>query len=150
DDRVATSNPAFSQDAFAGFDQVYGAPRSLVTTVQGTIGKTSLLLAILSATALWSWNAVASEQLQLGVIPVAAIAGIVLAVITISRPTTAPWTAPVYAAMQGVALGAISQLVEMRFHKAYPGIAFQAVALTAGTLMVMLFLYASRTIRVTE
>ena len=62
---MATSNPAFSQDMFAGFQQVYGAPRSLVTTVQGTIGKTSLLLAILSATALWSWYAMAAGQLQI-------------------------------------------------------------------------------------
>src|SRR5689334_16605984 len=76
---VATSNPAFSQDMFAGYEQVYGAPRSMVTTVQGTMGKTFLLLAILSGTALWSWHAVAADQLQLGVLPVAGIAGFILA-----------------------------------------------------------------------
>jgi uncharacterized YccA/Bax inhibitor family protein len=149
---VATSNPAFSQDIFAGFDQVYGAPRtrSLVTTVQGTMSKTFLLLAILSATALWSWNATASDQLGLAVLPVAGIAGFVLAMITIFKPTVAPWTAPVYAAMEGVFLGALSQLVEMQFHDKYPGIALQAVSLTAGTLLIMLFLYGSGVIRVTE
>jgi uncharacterized YccA/Bax inhibitor family protein len=135
---------------FAGFQQVYGAPRSLVTTVQGTIGKTSLLLAILSATALWSWYAMAAGQLQFIVLPVSAIAGLVLAIITISRPTVAPWTAPIYAAMEGVLLGAISQIVEKRFHDSYPGIALQAVMLTVGTLMVMLFVYGSGIIRVTE
>jgi uncharacterized YccA/Bax inhibitor family protein len=147
---VATSNPAFSQNIFAGYEQVYGAPRSMVTTVQGTMSKTFLLLAILSATALWSWHAVASDQLQLGVLPVAGIAGFVLAMITIFKPTVSPWTAPIYAAMEGVFLGAISQIVELRFGKAYPGIALQAVMLTAGTLLVMLFLYANRIIRVTE
>jgi len=150
DVRVATSNPAFSQDIFAGYQQVYGAPRSMVTTVQGTMSKTFLLLAIMSGTALWAWNAVASQELQLGVIPIAGIAGFVLAMITIFKPTVAPWTSPVYAAMEGVFLGAISQIVEMKFHKAYPGIALQAVSLTAGTLMVMIFLYASRIIRVTD
>ena len=63
--------------------------------------------------------------------------------ITIFKPTVAPWTAPVYAAMEGVFLGAISQIVEMRFHEAYPGIALQAVMLTVGTLMVMLFVYGA-------
>ena len=149
---MATGNPAFSQDIFAGYNQVYGVPRtrSTVTTVQGTMAKTFLLLAIMSATALWSFYAVASDQLQLGVIPVAGIAGFVLAMVTIFKPTVAPWTSPVYAAMEGVFLGAISQIVELRYGKVYPGIALQAVMLTAGTLLLMIFLYANRIIRVTD
>jgi uncharacterized YccA/Bax inhibitor family protein len=148
---VATSNPAFSQDMFAGFDQVYGAPRSLVTTVQGTMSKTFLLLGILSGTALWSWHAMAAESLSMGVIPAAGIAGFILAMITIFKPTVSPWTAPVYAAMEGVFLGAISHIIEVqKFAEGYPGIAMQAVMLTAGTLLIMLFLYGSGTIRVTE
>ena len=147
---MATSNPAFSQDIFAGYGQVYGVPRSTVTTVQGTMSKTFLLLAIMSATALWSWHALASDQLQLGVIPIAGIAGFILAMVTIFKPTVAPWTSPVYAAMEGVFLGAISQIVEMKFHKAYPGIALQAVMLTSGTLLAMLFVYANGIIRVTD
>jgi len=135
---------------FAGFDQVYGAPRSLVTTVQGTMSKTFLLLAILTGTALWSWHAVADDQLSMGVIPVAGIAGFILAMITIFKPTVAPWTSPVYAAMEGVFLGAISNIVEQRFAVKYPGIALQAVMLTVGTLLIMLFLYGSGTIKVTE
>src|SRR5690242_3144755 len=99
---------------FAGYDQVYGSPRarSTVTTVQGTMGKTCLLLAILTGTAIWAWNTTASGQMAGAVAPVAGIAGFVLALVTIFKPTLAPWTAPVYAAMEGVLLGAISQLVE--------------------------------------
>src|SRR4051812_6798230 len=108
---------------FAGFQQVYGAPRSLVTTVQGTIGKTSLLLAILSATALWSWYAMAAGQLQFIVLPVSAIAGVVLAITPLSTPAVARWTAPIYAAMEGVLLAVISQIVEMSFPHSFPGIA---------------------------
>jgi uncharacterized YccA/Bax inhibitor family protein len=70
--------------------------------------------------------------------------------VTIFKPTLAPWTSPVYAAMEGVFLGAISQIVELRFGKAYPGIALQAVMLTSGTLLLMVFLYANRIIRVTD
>jgi uncharacterized YccA/Bax inhibitor family protein len=136
---------------FAGYEQVYGAPRSLVTTVQGTMSKTFLLLGILSGTALWSWNATAAESLSPVVIPAAAIAGFVLAMITIFKPTISPWTAPVYAAMEGVFLGSISHIIEVsKFAKGYPGIAMQAVMLTVGTLLIMLFLYGSGTIRVTE
>jgi len=147
---VASGNPAFSQDMFAGYEQVYGAPRSTVMTVQGTMSKTFLLLAILSGAGLWSWNAMGNGQLAPPVIGVAALVGFVLALVTIFKPTVSPWTSPIYAAMQGVFLGGLSQVIEMRFHKVYPGIALQAVSLTVGTLLIMLFLYGSGTIRVTE
>ena len=92
----------------------------------------------------------AAGQLQTAVLPVAAIAGFILALVTIFKPTLAPWTAPVYAAMEGVFLGALSQIDRIGLGKAYAGIALQAVSLTVRTLMMMLFLYASRMIRVTE
>jgi len=148
---VASSNPAFSQDMFAGFDQVYGAERtrSTVTTVRGTVGKTFLLLAILSATALWSWNAVASGTFPMAVLPISALGGFIVAMITIFRPTASPITGPIYAALEGLFLGALSQLIEMRYHVRYPGIALQAVGLTCGTLFMMLFVYQTGLIRVT-
>jgi len=135
---------------FAGYDQVYGAPRSMVTTVQGTMSKTFLLLAILSGCGLWSFHTMAAGQLAYPVVGVSAIAGFVLALVTIFKPTVSPWTAPVYAAMQGVFLGSLSQIIEMKFHQKAPGIALQAVSLSVGTLLVMLFLYASGTVKVTE
>ena len=146
---MATSNPAFSQDMFAGYSQVYGQPRSMVTTVQGTMSKTFLLLAILSGTGLWAFHSMGAGQLAYPVIGVSAIAGFILAMVTIFKPTISPWTAPVYAAMEGVFLGALSQIVQMRFPQA-PGIALQAVSLTVGTLLIMLFLYASGIVKVTQ
>ena len=68
--------------------------------------------------------------------------------ITMFKPTVAPWTAPLYAALEGVLLGAISQVVEQR--GTGDGIAVQAVTLTCGVLFIMLFLYATRIIRVTD
>ena len=53
---MATSNPAFSKDLFPGYEQVYGVPASTTMTVQGTVGKTFVLLAILMATAAWAWT----------------------------------------------------------------------------------------------
>ena len=63
---MATSNPAFSNDMFAGYEQVYGVPRSTTMTVQGTAVKTMVLLAILAATATWSWKALASGDIAFG------------------------------------------------------------------------------------
>jgi uncharacterized YccA/Bax inhibitor family protein len=150
---VASSNPAFSQQLFTGYGHAYDAPRSTVMTVQGAVAKTCLLLAVLSATAIWSWSAAASNDLQPAVLPVAMIGGLVLALITIFKPTLAPWTSPVYAAFQGVVLGALSFLIESGLAGRglkYPGIALQAVSLTCGTLFVMLFVYGTGLIRVTD
>jgi uncharacterized YccA/Bax inhibitor family protein len=148
---LATSNPAFSNEQFAGFEQVYGADRSAsVMTLQGTMGKTFALLAILSATAIWSWSAEMKGQLQPVVLPAAGIGGFILAMITIFKPSISPWTAPIYAAFEGVFLGALSYLIEHSLGKQYPGIAIQAVSMTAGTLFVMLFVYATGLIKVTD
>jgi uncharacterized YccA/Bax inhibitor family protein len=144
---VATSNPAFSKDMFPGYEQVFGVPASTTMTVQGTVIKTFALLAILMATGAWAWNASAGQTLAIGMLATAGIGGFIVAMITMFKPTIAPWTAPLYAALEGVLLGAISQVVEVR----YPGgIVVQAVTLTCGVLFIMLFAYATRLIRVTD
>jgi len=137
---------------FSGYEQVYGASRSTSTTmtVQGTIGKTFALLAILSATAIWSWSATLNGQIQGMVLPAAGIGGFILAMITIFKPSLAPRTAPVYAGFEGVFLGMLSCLIENGLGKQYPGIAIQAVSMTAGTLFVMLFVYGTGLVKVTD
>ncbi|WP_422927563.1 Bax inhibitor-1/YccA family protein [Singulisphaera sp. PoT] len=146
---MANSNPAFNNAVFSNQDYAYGGQRTAVMTIQGTIGKTFALLGILSATAIWSWNAAGNGSLQGIVLPASLIAGMVLAMITIFKPAAAPWTAPLYAAFEGVFLGVLSYYIETR--KGVPsGIAIQAVSMTCGTLFVMLFAYASGLIRVTD
>ncbi|HYL69227.1 MAG TPA: Bax inhibitor-1/YccA family protein, partial [Candidatus Limnocylindria bacterium] len=58
----------------------------------------------------------------------------------------APVTAPVYALLEGLVLGSLSAMLEMRYH----GIAIQAVSLTFGTLVVLLLAYRSGLIPVTD
>jgi len=70
--------------------------------------------------------------------------------ITIFKPSFAPWTAPVYAAFEGIFLGTLSYIIENQLGRAYPGIAIQAVSLTAGTLCIMLFVYATGLVKVTD
>jgi uncharacterized YccA/Bax inhibitor family protein len=69
-----------------------------------------------------------------------------LAMVTIFKPKLARLTSPIYAVGEGVALGAISAL----FNLQYQGIVLQAVMATLSVFAVMLFLYATRLIRVTE
>ncbi len=140
---MQTSNPAFKKDVLSHFDQA--STRSTTMSVQGTALKSFVLLAVLMGSAAWSWSTATSGDLGPGLLLGAGIGGFVLALITISKPTLAPWTSPVYAALEGIFLGAISQQLDLR----HPGIAMQAVALTGGVLFMMLFIYATGIIKVT-
>jgi uncharacterized YccA/Bax inhibitor family protein len=74
------------------------------------------------------------------------LAGFVFAMVAIFKPRTAPFVSPLYALAYGVTLGAISAVYEFQFS----GIVLQAILATLGVFGVMLFLYASRIIKVTR
>ncbi|MDE2508604.1 MAG: Bax inhibitor-1/YccA family protein [Planctomycetota bacterium] len=145
---MSTGNPAFAHE-FQGYEQVYGSAGVRTATVQGTVGKTFGLAGILSAAAIYTWSQAAANQIQPMVYIASIIGALVLAIVTIVKPKLSPWTAPFYALLEGVVLGAVSYTVEKQF-RGYPGIALQAVSMTLGALIVMLFLYATRIIRVTN
>jgi uncharacterized YccA/Bax inhibitor family protein len=140
---MRTSNPALNEKAFRG-QVAFGD----AMTLQGTVNKTGLLLLCVVATAAWTWGLSQSET------PVAAIpwmiggliGGFVVALVTIFKPSWSPVTAPLYALLEGLALGGISAMFEHRYH----GVAIQAVGLTFGTLFVMLMAYKSGVIRATQ
>ncbi len=142
---MRTSNPALGRDAFrtgvAGFGDTM--------TVAGTVNKTGILLLCVVATAAWTWNrlmAAPSPETVGPAILIGGIGGLVLAVVTIFKKEWSPVTAPIYALLEGLVLGGVSGMFELR----YPGIAIQAVSLTFGTLVVLLLAYRSGVIRVTE
>ena len=74
------------------------------------------------------------------------IGGFVCAMVTVFKKEWSPVTAPLYSLLEGLALGAISSVLEIRF----PGIAIQSVSLTFGTLLVLLLAYRSGLIPVTQ
>jgi uncharacterized YccA/Bax inhibitor family protein len=118
-------------------------------TVQGTVNKTGLLLLCVVATAAWTWNVFMKSGNPQAVVPmllVGGIGGLIFALVTIFKKTWAPVTAPINALLEGLVLGGISAMFELRF----PGIAIQAVSLTFGTLVVLLLAYRSGLIPVTE
>jgi uncharacterized YccA/Bax inhibitor family protein len=117
-------------------------------TLQGAVNKTIALLALVVIGASYSWNLYYNqgpEAVQPWMIG-GLIGGFVFAMITIFKAAWAPKTAPIYAVLEGLALGGISAFFEARF----PGIVIQAVGLTFGTLFALLFAYKARLIRVTE
>ena len=142
---MRTANPALNTKTFERFDTFADDTQM---TLMGTVHKVGLLLLILMVPAIWIWGKVYSGGVQnVGLwMMVGFLGGLVVALITFFKPTLAPITTPIYAALEGLALGAISALVEMRF----PGIVIQAVALTFGTLFCLLMAYRSGLIQATE
>ncbi len=137
---MRTANPALNAKTFDVANEGAG-----VMTIQGTVSRTAMLLALLFAATMLTWNPV-NPQSGSSWIMIGAIAGFVVALITIFNKKAAPVTAPLYAVCEGVMLGGISSV----FERMYPGIVMQAVLLTFGTLGALLLAYTSRLIRVTE
>jgi uncharacterized YccA/Bax inhibitor family protein len=118
-------------------------------TLHGTVNKTGILLLCALASAMYTWRLFMQTRdfgSVSGLLMVGAIGGLILAMVTIFKQTWSPITAPLYALFEGLFLGGISALFELR----YPGIAIQAVGLTFGTLLAMLLVYSSGLIRVTQ
>jgi uncharacterized YccA/Bax inhibitor family protein len=140
---MRTSNPALNSKTFERFGPIAAGEGM---TIEGTVHRAAFLLLVLMATATWTWMEAFSGAPMQGYLWGGLLGGFVVALITIVKPTVAPFTAPVYAALEGLALGAISAIFEAR----YQGIVIQAVALTFGTLVALLVVYRSGLISVTE
>lgn len=142
---MRSSNPAMTGKIFekAGTVSAGGS----VMTINGTINRVGIMLLLLIAAAAYTWNMVTgADPGRAGTLAiVGAVGGFIMALVTIFRPQSSAITAPVYAILEGLFLGAISAIINER----YPGVAFQAVLLTIGTLFTMLFLYRSGRIRAT-
>jgi len=111
--------------------------------LQGVINKTGILLLLCLVTAGYSWT---HPTLRGPLLLAGLLGGFIACMVGIFKPTTTPITAPLYAALEGLALGAISQVFETQFR----GIVVNAMLLTFGVLAVMLVLYTTRTIVVTD
>lgn len=149
---MRSGNPALSESTFLDLasGSVVSSPDQ-VMTINGTVNKTGilLLLTVLTAAFAWSQTIGADGQIAPGAMIYAiggAIGGLILALVTVFKKEWSPVTAPMYALVEGFFLGAISAVFEARF----PGIVFQAVLLTFGTLFALLAAYRSGLIKVTE
>ena len=143
---MRTSNPVFG-NRFQRYAQAgYGAGQEAMT-VEGTATKTAILLlcVLIGGVIVWYFFAAGNYGLVYSLMLIGLIGGFVVALITMFKPTWAAVTSPAYGVLEGLILGGISAIFEL----AYPGIMFQAVALTFGVFALVLVLYRFRILRAT-
>lgn len=135
---MRSGNPALNKKTFDSFV----ATDSNVMTIDGTVNKTAISMGILLLAAYYTYsNAIMSYVL------VGFIGGFILALITIFKKEWAPTTVPIYALLEGLALGGVSNIYATAFE---PGIVPRAIMLTLGILFALLFAYKSKMIKATE
>ena len=131
-------------------DGPVSAYHSGVMTVGGAASASLVLFAVLLISAAVGWVAVAEPQPGVLAFPpialVGAIVGFVAVIVTMFKPLWSHILGPVYAVGQGLFVGAISKM----FDAEYSGIVVQAVGTTLAVFGVMLFLYRTRVLRVTD
>ena len=116
----------------------YGEP---VMTLNGTIHKTGFLMLLVLMPAMWAFTVSGAENA--GTFGWAALVGFLLALVVIFVPTTAWFLAPIYAVCEGLALGGVSKIFDMK----HPGIAAEAMVGTMGVLLTMIVLYRFKIVK---
>lgn len=138
------TNPVLNQEAIEKTTIIESEPM----TINGAINKTFVLFACLLATSLVIWDmffkGYTDKVMMLGT--VGFVTSIISFIVIMVNRNSISIAAPVYAASEGLVLGAISAMIETR----YPGIAIQAISLTFMALFSMLVLYRLGLIKCTD
>jgi uncharacterized YccA/Bax inhibitor family protein len=136
-----TSNPAFSREVWKGY-----ASTSNKMTVNGIILKSFFCLLLVASTTYLTWEMVAIGY-NIKLLMYGGLVGtIFFSLITAFVHRLAPLLVPLYALSLGFFLGGITIYAEAKFK----GMPMQAIGVTISTFFVMLFLYKSKIIKVTE
>ena len=165
-------NPVFNEESFKAARAGWAAPEAgahtrtepvtdgpvtgwqKAMTLNGTITASLVLLVILLISAAVGWSAADGPTNLDGVetyqFPALGFVGIVVgfiaALVAMRKPNLAKFLGPVYSVAYGFAVGAISR----GYETFYNGIVLQAVLATASVFAVMLLLYRTRIIKVTD
>ncbi len=139
------ANPALNNQIFE--NQSFIAENN-VMTINGTMLKSMFLLLLVFISGAYSWSLYTTGNMPLvqAFTMGGFIAGFILSMIIIFARKTAPFLSPIYAIAEGLALGGISAM----FNASMPGIVFQAVVGSLAVMFVMLALYMSKVISVTD
>ena len=147
---MRTMNPVLTDKAF-GSEGSFSLGEANTMTLQGTVNKSISLIGMcmIAASLTWGWLSDMTPDKAQWIMPIfwgSAIGGLLVFLVTIFKKSLAPVTAPFYALIEGVLLGAISLL----FERMYPGIAAQAIFLTFGVLFSLLMAYKAGWVKVTQ
>jgi len=154
-----TSNPALNNNSV--FDEYYGkkmyAEQAKVTTVQGVVNKTALLITIaVAAGAGGYWLISTGTSMSFVWISCLASMGICFGAYMVLRgnPAHARWLAPIFAVAEGTFLGALTAMLDRMLEgmaiAATGGLALQALIITISIMGSMLALYSMRILRPTR
>ena len=116
---LRSGNPALTKNTFKNMD----FSNANHMTLEGTVNKTIIALLLLFFSASYSFSTANVSFVWFGF-----IAGFILALVTIFKKHLAPYTVPLYAIFEGLALGGVSYI----YASMYTGIVQQAIFLTFG------------------
>lgn len=136
---MRTANPILNDRVFTGERGLAG---DQIMTLEGTINKTLLALAITVGVAAWSWSDPFFARYMLLFV----IGGLIVGLAISFKPTWAPALTPIYAVLEGGFLGSVSNM----YNEVYGGIVSQAVLFTFLTLFGLLAIYRTGVIKVTD
>ncbi len=136
-----TSNPALNSNTFKNPLDNNSLFLDKTMTIQGTVDKTAIALVLLIISAYYTFSSGMESMIFIGF-----IGGFITALITIVKKQWSPFTVPIYAIFEGLALGSLSYIYNLQ----YDGIVLQAISITVLVLFSLLFAYRSKIIKPTE
>jgi len=137
------SNPLMSEKMFSKVIKKEDIKENDIMTLEWAINKSLFLVFFTIISAIWVWNY--SELFLPFIFPIAIIA-FVIALVIIFFKKTSVYLSVVYAILEWLVIGVISAMYE----KELPWIVIQAVSLTFGVFVIMLWLYKYKIIKATE
>jgi uncharacterized YccA/Bax inhibitor family protein len=138
-----SGNPTLTSKVFENLERPKNGPllRDDVMTIQGTVDKTGISLALLIFAGYFAYVPDGFSFMIVG-----GLGGFIVAIVTILKKTWAPITVPLYAMLEGLLLGSVSYM----YGQIFEGIVLNAIILTVSILISLLFVYKSGLIQVTE
>jgi uncharacterized YccA/Bax inhibitor family protein len=143
----ASTNPTYSRGAIARLSAV-DVQDGTALSLPGVARKSFILLVLVIASAAYTWRTAAlhGPGSVMTAAAIGCLGGFIIGLFTIFVPTAAPVTAPIYAVLEGLAIGAVSYMVNARYH----GIPLQAAIATFSVTAVCFALFAADRIEVSE
>lgn len=148
--QLQSSNPIFADQLFD--QKVHAQAGGGTATVQGVINKTGACAMLCAVCGAVAYALTASNPAWSMGIMIASLVFTLVAYFAIWRnPAHARWAAPIYAALQGGAIGSITffleRILESRGITVAGGLALQAFVITMALMGTMLGLYKARILR---
>ena len=139
------ANPTLSEKRFRTSSEAIVSSEKM--TINGALNKTYILFGLMLLTAAFTWYQIIPIFQNIQVLWIGSVVGgFALSMFLSFNPKYSPTLAPIYAIIEGVFVASIS----FYFAAAYEGIIGQALLGTVVTFGVMLTLYRTRVIKVTE